>query len=283
MSYLKLKHVFVVLMVLAGLSAFLVPTRYLQGSVPEVGVLFAPVSWPSGAIAAWAHDKIAPELSPDQRAGETVKRENQILKNEVSGLRERLLAFQKLEEYRRLIGDIRPFCTPYRVIGADSGARASLIIRGSSLQGLRDGMFVLYPAGIAGQVRRAGPAGVRVQLITDPGFLVRVGFARFQNGKYTLLNAPQAVVQGAGKGMMQILGRTVEEIKAAGLKPGDYVILTEPDWPPYLQGWHLGRITAIGVRSDHPLFAQITVEPPQNLLLLNEVMIVTRAPGGEGN
>ena len=81
------------------------------------------------------------------------------------------------------------------------------MFRGSSLQGLRDGMFVLYPEGIVGKVRRAGVAGVRVQLITDPGFLVRVGFARFQNGRYILLNAPQAVVQGTGKGMMQITGK----------------------------------------------------------------------------
>ena len=70
-------------------------------------------------------------------------------------------------------------------------------------------------------------------------------------------------------------------MKAAGLKVGDYVILIEPDWPPYLQGWHLGRIASIGVRSDHPLFAQIMVEPPQNLLLLNEVMIVNKTPGTE--
>jgi rod shape-determining protein MreC len=283
MSYLKYKHVFTVLMVLAGTSAFVAPPELLQARVPEVGVLFAPVSWPTGVIGRWAHDKISPELSADQRSSEVVKRENEILKNEVSGLTERLLAFQKLEEYRKLIGDIRPFCTPYRVIGSDSGARASLMIRGSSIQGLRDGMFVLYPDGIVGLVRRAGVAGVRVQLVTDPGFLVRVGFARFQNGKFILLNAPQAVVQGTGKGTMRILGRTLEEVKAAGLKPGDYVILTEPDWPPYLQGWHLGKITAVGVRSDHPLFAQITVEPSQNLTLLNEVMIVTKAPGLEGN
>src|SRR5665213_1136030 len=128
MSYVRFKHVFTFLMLLSGVSAFCVPPRFLQARVPEVGVLFAPVSWPSGAIGAWAHDKIAPELSPDQRAAEAVKRENQVLKNEVSSLRERLAAFQKLEEYRKLIGDIRPYCTPYRVIGSDSGSRASLML-----------------------------------------------------------------------------------------------------------------------------------------------------------
>ena len=89
--------------------------------------------------------------------------------------------------------------------------------------------------------------------------------------------------RGQARGRCRSLGRTIEEVKTAGLKSGDYVILTEPDWPPYLQGWHLGRIASIGVRSDHPLFAQIVVEPPRNLLLLNEVMIVDKAPGMEAN
>ena len=75
---------------------------------------------------------------------------------------------------------------------------------------------------------------------------------------------------------MRIGGLTREQVKLGGLKVDDWVILSEADWPSYLHGRHLGRVKSIGIRPDAPLFAQITVEPTQNLMRLSKVMIVTK-------
>jgi len=55
------------------------------------------------------------------------------------------------------------------VIGADSGTRDSLAISGTSLDGLKEGMYVLYPGGLVGQVNRAGVGGAQVRLVDRPG------------------------------------------------------------------------------------------------------------------
>ncbi len=102
--------------------------------------------------------RIAPELSADQRAVEEIKRENQQLRDEISSLTDRYAELKRKNDERDEI-DIRKLCTPFPVEGADLRARQSLAIVGSKWQGLREGMFVLYRGGIAGQVQRAGIAG----------------------------------------------------------------------------------------------------------------------------
>src|SRR6185437_8986870 len=202
--------------------------------------------------------------------------ENEALKNDVANLRVQVDDLKRIAEDHARYGDIRALCTPYFVIGSDSGARSSLAIQGSSLEGLRDGMIALYPDGIVGRVQRAGIAGARVQLVTDLGFRVRVGFARFEGSKFFRVGKTQTLAEGSGRGAMLIRGLTRENVKEATLVVGDWVILNEPEYPAYLQGRVLGRITAIGARPDAPLWAQIVVEPPQNLMRLTEVMIVTK-------
>ena len=265
-------------MIASGICAFIIPPSYLQNRLPGIDLFFAPVSAPAGAVAGWARGKIAPELSIDQRNAEAVKRENEELRNELATLSFRLSEIQKLEEYANEIGSIRPYCSMFNVAGSDAGPRATLSIRGSSLQGLRDGMFVLYPNGIVGTVQRAGVAGVRVKLITDAGSRLRCSFVRYSNGKFIRLSTPDSLAEGTGRGAMKISLLTLEEVNNTRLAVGDYTILNEPDWPNYLQGWILGKVTAAGPRPDKPLFALITVEPLKNLLRLDKVLILTREP-----
>lgn len=275
MSYLKFKHVFAGLMGLSAGTAFLIPSRFVLARKPGVEILFAPVARPSGSLARWAHNRFAPELSRDQREAEIVRRENEDLKNEVSSLSNRLAELQRINEDRNQI-DIRKLCTPYAVLGGDTGSRSSLAIQGSSLEGLRENMVALYPGGIAGRVQRAGIAGARVQLVTDVGFRVLGSFGRDDGAKFKPNAHPPTVVEGTGRGAMVIRSLTRDDVKSTGLATGDWVTLSEPDWPKNLQGRRLGRITAIGTRSDAPLWASITVEPPQNLMRLKEVLIVTK-------
>ncbi len=118
-------------------------------------------------------------------------------------------------------------------------------------------------------------------MITDLGFRVRAAFVQFEGAKPLQLKEPQALVEGTGRGAMQIRGLTREAVKRAGLKRGDWVVVNELEWPPVMQGRHLGRIVTIGPRADAPLFAQIVVEPPQNLMNLREVLVVTRGVEGD--
>jgi cell shape-determining protein MreC len=194
----------------------------------------------------------------------------------VANLRVQLDDLKRIAEDHARYGDIRALCTPYAVIGTDTGARSTLAIQGSSLEGLRDGMVALYPDGIVGRVQRAGVAGARVQLVTDLGFRVRVGFARFEGAKFFRVGKTQTLAEGSGRGAMLIKGLTRENVKEVTIGVGDWVILNEPEYPPYLQGRVLGRVTAIAPRPDAPLWDQIVVEPPQNLMRLTEVMIVTK-------
>ena len=90
-----------------------------------------------------------------------------MLRDEVSNLATRVAELDRINKERNLI-DVRDLCTPYPVIGSDTGARSSLAIGGSSLQGLRENMKVLYQA--AESRRGGGRSGCRqgaVQLITD--------------------------------------------------------------------------------------------------------------------
>jgi cell shape-determining protein MreC len=278
MATLRFNHVFTALMLLAAVMAFVVPSRFITTHVPVVDALFAPVSRPSRTIAGWLHDSFAaPELSADKRSADLVKRENEALKNENSNLSVRVMELEKREDARQAVGDLRKLCTPFKVAGTDVGAHASLGIQGSSLQGLKDGMVAIYSGGIVGKVQRAGLAGARVQLITDAGFTVGCGFARFDGEKYIRLNPMDTVAEGTGKGAMQIVLLTHEVVKTEGLQPQDTVILWDSNWAPYLQGEVLGKITAIKPRRENPLWDQITVEPTRNLLRLREVLVVTKA------
>lgn len=276
MSRIRFKHVFAGLMIISATTAFFVPPGMVSSRRPAVELLFAPVSIPSGALGKWAHDKFAPELTTVQQTVQDQAREIEELKNDLTSLRIRMSEIAQLEEYSNEIGDIRPLCTRYDVIGSDSGPRSTLSVQGSRLGGLRDGMFVLYPGGVVGRVQHAGVLGVRVQLITDLGCRERAAFARYDGTRFSRLSIPEALVEGTGKGAMRVGGLTVDQIKLGGLKIGDWAYVSEADWPSYLRGRHLGRVKLIGTRPDAPLFAQITIEPTQNLMRLSKVMIVTK-------
>jgi cell shape-determining protein MreC len=279
MAQIKFNHVFAGLMGLSVVTAFFLPQKQANRAHPEVQALFAPVAIPAGAAARWFHNRISPDISPDRRAAVDISRENIALWSENSRLTRQLQDLQEREQERSRLGSIKDLCTPFRVIGGDPGPRESLQILGSSLEGLRDKMYVLYgDGGIAGQIQRAGLAGAQVQLITDQGFRVRAKFIRFQvvdgQPRSVTVDAPQVVVVGSGKNRMVIRGPSRDQVTTVAV--GDAVVLDESDWPSYLKGRYIGHVTAIGKRPDAPQFAEITVEPRETLLRLREVMVITK-------
>jgi cell shape-determining protein MreC len=182
-------------------------------------------------------------------------------------------------------------------VGGDSGTRDSLAISGSTLQGIKDEQYVLYPGGLVGQVQRAGVGGAQVRLATDPGFRIRIRFARFTTSKgqttFEPLGTPAVVAEGMGDGTLAIRGLSLSAIgydangRPAGtagesLREGtDYALLFDGDCPRVLQGETIGRVVRIAARTDARLFAEIRIRPNETLSRLREVMVMTKEKATE--
>lgn len=291
MSYLRAQHVFYLLMGFSAIVAFLVPEKYASRFQPQVQWAFAPVSRPLGAVAAVISNRVAPPMSNDNRADLTVKLENEQLRAEVALLQTQLDEMNRREAELSKLGSARKFCSLFKVIGGDSGQSDSLAIAGSTLQGVKDGQFVLYPGGMVGQVLRAGAAGAQVHLLTDPGSKIQVRFGRFvtSNGRPTFepLGLP-VVAEGIGNGLLAVRGISLEDIgyNAKGKPIGkpaetlhegtDYAVVFDGDLPQVLQGQIVGRVVSVAARADARLFAEIQIRPTESLTKLREVMVMTR-------
>jgi hypothetical protein len=118
-------------------------------------------------------------------------------------------------------------------------------------------------------------------LITDHGFRVRVVFARFvktPDGKadFVLIATPPVLAEGDGHGAMWIHNLPWQAAKDAELLAGDWVVINDEDWSQMLQRYRVGRVTSVEQWSKGPGFAEIRIEPGTNLLLLRDVMVMTR-------
>lgn len=280
MSHLRFQHLFLGLMALGALGALALPEQLSTRGVPQLSMLFAPVARPAGALAGWMFRRFGGDRPTDDRDAQTIRGENAALHAELASLTVQLEELARRDAERQKLGAVRTLCTPVQVVGADAGARESLSLRCSTLEGVEAGMCVLYAGGVVGQVERAGIAGAQVRLITDKNFRLRGSFGLFRRRgnqiEFARLEAPTALLEGAGDDAMLIRGLPLDTARSAHLAVGDWVILSEPDWPDVLQGQPLGKVTKISPRPDAPLFAQIRVEPQSNLSRLREVMVMTK-------
>jgi cell shape-determining protein MreC len=276
---LRFSHIFAGLMLLSFLAAFALPARSADEHYPEIAFLFDPVARPAKWFGQWLRRR-APIVA-DARPDDTIRLENLAMRAELTSLTQQLELLEQLNQQRVGMGEIGQDCAPIAVVGADSGTRQSLSLRGSTVQGLRNGMCVLYDRWIVGQIMRSGLAGAQVRLVTDPGSRERVEFRTIVTdpaGKAHAIRRGKlvGVLEGEGRDLMVVQVLTGDEVKAAGIEVGDLVTLAEPDWSANVQGLPLGRVSAITPRPDAPLYAQIRVEPQVNLSRLREVMVVVK-------
>jgi cell shape-determining protein MreC len=291
MSYLRFNHVFFMLMTFSVVCAFLIPPQYGNRFSPQIERLFIPVARPVGAIAAIVSNRVAPAQSDDRRAAQEIRRENQQLRGDVASLQTQLDEIYRRNAELDKLGSVKNVCRLVKVIGSDAGMRESLAIDGSTLQGLANEMYVLYPGGLVGQIQRAGVAGAQVRLITDPAFRLRVRFVRFAtvNGRteFERLGMPAVLAEGFGNGSLVVRGLTLSDIgcdekgkpngKGETLREGsDYAVLYDSDSPRRLQGQTIGRVVGIGPRTDARGYAEIRLAPNTNLKRLREVMVMTK-------
>jgi hypothetical protein len=254
-------------MVLSFACAFVIPLRMTNPVRAQFQNIFAPVSRPVGSLAHWMHGKLVRPERHDARDALVIEHENDRLKTSVANLQAQVRALQEITAERQLLGDVLPLCTPVTVvgIGTDAGNRESLSLQ--STEGVQDGMFALYSGGIVGRIDRAG-------------FSVQGSFGRFVTNAqgqtvFQTLKAPAPLVQGAGKGEMVIKRLAMEEL--TDVRPGDWVVVDDRDWPQTLHGYKLGVIESKEPAPGAPLFAELRVRPMTTLTRLNQVMVMTKA------
>lgn len=285
-SRIKFNHVFAVLMLVSAVCAFVVPTRYTTEILPQVQSLFAPVARPVRSAAGWVHDRLAKLEAPDPRDPNALAAENELLRQEIATLHHQLAALLQLNEERAAVGSVRDQCIPVAVEGDDTSAsRSGLMLRTSTMEGLKQGQPVLYGFSIAGRIERPpGLLGAQVRLVTDRGMRVGAVFARLtvdEAGKTKRQPLPTSpvLVEGVGDGAMRCAtALTIAELEAESVKlrAGDWVLLDDNDWDDRVQGRLLGRIVRVAPQTAAPLYADIRIEPTKNLSRLREVMVLTK-------
>lgn len=293
MPAIRFKHVFVAIVLISGLCALLLPARVSDVARGQLDALLVPVSWPARKLAEAAHRQLrGPQRVEDPFRGESDKprtsdevlKDNQRLVIQVASMAKQIEELAKRAASREKLGDVQQLCDSFAVIGSDSGNRQSLILRGSSRDGLKVGMPVLCPEGLglAGRISIAGIGGAHVQLLTDVQFTVVGKFERPRHkadGSVDLLSllpidTPAPLVQGDGRGRMVIKTLKYSDVEKL-VVPGDWVVLEDPDgWPLILQHKKIGEVES--VKRDNLGFAEIVVKPAMNLMQLAEVQVLVR-------
>ena len=171
---------------------------------------------------------------------------------------------------------------PVRVIGGDPGTRDSILLNGATPEGIRAGMYAIYPAGVVGLVERAGNAGGQVRLVTDRGFRIRGRFEgdrKDKTGRLQIMpiTTPTVLVEGIGNNTLRIRNSLrLADGQAAGIHEGDWVVVNDHDWPPILAGERIAEVTKFGPDPNTPLFAEVLLQPSTNLMRLEQVMVVAK-------
>lgn len=289
MSNLRFNHVFTVLMLLSLVSAFFFPPEATNPGRAHLQGLFSPISRPARGIAGVVYrrfhrDAVVDDGSPDSpRPAQTVLEENRQLRERLALLSLKFDQLNQLNADRQLVGDdLRPLCKPATVTGADSsGVRETLALSAAGADFKAD-MPVLTARNIVGKLSRAGIGGAQVRLITDPGFSVTGRIGRYRanaDGAMDLewVEHLQPLVQGIGHGEMAIRSNiSMQQVHDLGIAVNNMVVLDDRDWSANLHGCSLGRIISIDPQQNAPLFADIHVQPVNNLMRLREVMVMVK-------
>jgi cell shape-determining protein MreC len=285
MSFIRFNHVFAFLMIGSVITGFVLPPRFTESTRGQLQGVFYPVARPARRLAFFVYSHFVHDDVADARPDATIRQENDQLRQEVANLSYQLTQLQELNRDRASLGKLRQLCTAVPVIGDDTGLQDALLLKGSSLSGLRDHMAVLYRGGLAGRLEAVGVGGARVRLLTDAGFRVTGNFIRFLDdghGKLTpfKIQCDDPLVEGLGGGKMVIRNLTLRQVQDAKIAAGDWVVLEDSDWEMEVQGERIGQVeSAPTERRDAPMFAEIHLRPVAGMTQLMEVMVLTKAGG----
>lgn len=276
MSHVKFNHVFTSLLVLSALSAFVIPPKFTNKAVPQVQTAFAPVSVPARGMGAWLRDRVAPRQSTDKRKIDDVKAENALFRTRIFELEAQLQREIERNIQWLSLGKLKDRCVPVEVVGDDAGPYDSLNLGGSTLEHVRERAIALYPGGVAGEIQRAGPAGATLRLITDRGFKVSGYFARLSPDGTSKRLTQTILFEGIGGAMVVKPPLSEQYVREAKLEPNDVALADENDWSRDLVGQVLGTLLTIQPSPKTMGITEIRVQPPVNLKMLDEVMVLKK-------
>src|SRR5262245_24033275 len=115
MSWIRFNHVFAVLLVVSALSAFVIPERYTTKVQPQVEGLFYPIARPARVLAGSLSGRFSRPDVKDTRDVETLRTENEELRQELAGRLRELEELRLREGERSKLGRLRELCTPVKV------------------------------------------------------------------------------------------------------------------------------------------------------------------------
>ncbi len=285
MQWFTFNKIYAAMIVLAIVSALVLPKTVSDRTRAQIQSVFAPISGPVRIAAAFVHGRVAPrEVDTESvpgasRSYQQIADENQALRLEFVHLSEQFRKLQQINADRQALGALRESCRPMRVSGTDSSLRRSLLLSGS-VEGLKPGMAVLYGGGLAGRLDRVGwSGGASVQLITDGAFRITARFGRLatKDGQpsFTPLGETTTLLEGDNARAMATRTITMKDAEQIGVQAGDWAVIADDDYPEVLQGYRIGHVVSVKP-ARAPGFAEILVKPVGNLSALTEVMVLEK-------
>jgi len=197
-------------------------------------------------------------LAGAQRENQRLKRELGELKLEVHRLRRELARADRAAALQLFLERSPSKMVAARVIGAGTGADSKVVfIDRGSRDGVRKGMAVITPDGIAGRVAAAYPTASRVVLATDASFAAGVISARTR-------------VQGTLKGTGGKLCRVDHVQNEQHVEVGEW-FYTSGDDRVFPRGLPVGPVM---VSREGKLLREILVEPAGLQAGVEEVLVV---------
>jgi rod shape-determining protein MreC len=219
-----------------------------------------------GSVTDVWHEYV--DLRNVQQENRRLRQEAGVLSRRIEQLEEQTLETQRLQRLLALREVPQAQSLTARVSGKDATNwfKTILVDRGG-LDGVRRNQAVVAPDGLVGRVVEVTPASAKVQLLTDPVSAV---------GGLVQRTRVTGIISGnLGEGT-----RVRYLPLMADVAVGDLVV-TSGMGGVFPKGIPIGRITTVERRSG-ALFQDATLQPTVDLSRLEEVLILTSPPPGEG-
>jgi hypothetical protein len=269
--------------------SFGLPQSYSGRIETSLQAVFSPLAGPIQWMVGRSQDELVkrdtPLLSEITDEVARLREEKQHLLRYSETLIGQLATLRRREADAERVGErLRDLVKTIKVISPDAGGRDILRLAGTDM-GLEPGQAVIAPdIGLVGVIKSVGVGDQSsVQLITDKGFKLIGQFIRPEpdasgNIQITTLSLAPTIVEGRGRSEMEITSLKMEDVKAAGLRDGDAVVLADsgPSWPIEVHGQRVGVVTKVEENPLVPGIATIRVRPEYDLLALREVSVIFR-------
>ena len=196
-----------------------------------------------------------------------VQEENRLLRKIISDLIEQRIRLEEVEivnqRLKELLGFQESFpvpLVPASVIGEDiSGWVQTIVIDRGEKDGIQEGMPVLCPSGVIGQVLESSPHFARVLLITDHSSEIAA---------LTQRTRARGMIEGLGDRSCRLKYVHIFE----DILPGDVVVSSGMD-RIYPKGLMIGTVSRLD-KEAYGLFQEAHVQPAVDFHKLEEVFVI---------